>query len=280
MNLARILVLVVALVAGGAAAYLAMNMINRDPEVVQVAAPVAPTIQTEQVLVAARDIPIGTTIEADALRWQTWPQAGIAGTYLQRAQLANGIDDVVGTLARGLIYAGEPITLAKLARADGGFLAAILPAGMLAVATSISVETGAGGFILPNDRVDIIMTRATDGADGATRYITETILHNIRILAIDQAIEEQEGLPVVVGRTATLELTPQQAEILTVAQEIGDRLSLALRSLADANEVFGADADARHLIAGDTRAEGILLIRNGVARRIGITAATPVEAGP
>ena len=115
-------------------------------------------------------------------------------------------------------------------------MSAILPEGKRAVATRIAADTSAGGFILPNDRVDVIMTRQAPNANGesGTQYITETILNNVRVLAIDQTIEEKNGEKVVVGQTATLELTPQQAQILTVAQQMSDRLTLALRSIADA----------------------------------------------
>jgi pilus assembly protein CpaB len=271
MNLARILVLLVALLAGGAAAYLALNLLNREPEIVTVvtpsptaAPPAAPTIPTDDVLVAARDIPIGTTISAADLSWQPWPLTAIAAAYISRSELTNGTADLVGTIARSTLFAGEPITDAKLASTDGAFLAALLPAGMRAVAVTISEDTAAGGFILPNDRVDVIMSRFDPNTD---RFITETILQNIRVLAIDQSVEEQAGAPVVIGRTATLELTAEQSEIITVAQQMSDRLALALRSLADAQEKPGEDAV--HLITGDTRAEGVTVVRNGVATQVG-----------
>jgi pilus assembly protein CpaB len=115
-----------------------------------------------------------------------------------------------------------------------GFMAAILPSGMRAVSTQISPETGAGGFILPNDRVDVIVTRRDpDKTGGGNDQTSETVLTNIRVLAIDQNIEEKGGQKVVVGKTATLELTPGQAETLTLAQHLGS-LSLALRSITDA----------------------------------------------
>lgn len=267
MNLARILVLIVALGAGGAAAFLAMNLINQEPApvetVVQVAEPQPPAIETDEVLVAVRDLTLGTVIEPSDLAWRAWPRSGIAGTYILRSQLSDGLADIAGTIARGTFFAGEPITLAKLARTDGGLLSAMLPAGMRAIALVISTDTSAGGFILPNDRVDIIMTRrAQNFDDGGERFITETILSNIRVLAIDQAIAEQDGRAVVIGRTATLELTPQQAEILTVAQQLSDRLTLSLRSLADANAPVAPDAV--HLINGDERTTGVTIVRNGV----------------
>jgi pilus assembly protein CpaB len=146
-------------------------------------------------------------------------------------------------------------------------MSAILPAGKRAVATKIAADTSAGGFILPNDRVDVIMTRQSGTANnGATpKYETETILNNVRVLAIDQTIEEKNGEKVVVGQTATLELTPQQAQILTVAQQMSERLTLALRSLAD-SQVKPTDAaeDALHLIGGPDKAGIVKVVKNGV----------------
>lgn len=272
MNLARILVLVVALVAGGAAAYLAMTMINQEPEPapapeVAVAEPALPAMATDEILVALRDIPLGNTLDPAELTWREWPRSGVAGNYILRNEYPEAIEELTGALARGTFYAGEPVTQGKLARTDGGLLSAMLPAGMRAVALEISTDTSAGGFILPNDRVDVIMTRQVQDFDGgAARYVTETILGNVRVLAIDQSIAEQNGEAVVIGRTATLELTPMQAEILTVAQQIADRLTLSLRSLADANEAVAPDAV--HLIEGDNRNVGVTVIRNGIPVQI------------
>src|SRR5262249_54017965 len=128
---------------------------------------------------------------------------------------------------------------AKLIRANGaaGYMAAILPSGMRAVSTEISPETGAGGFILPNDRVDVILSRraATDTRNANAQPTSETILTNVKVLAIDQTVEEKGGQRVVVGKTATLELAPRQAESLAQARQQGT-LSLALRSLLDASK--------------------------------------------
>jgi pilus assembly protein CpaB len=140
-------------------------------------------------------------------------------------------------IARAPFIAGEPIREPKLVRADGsGFMAAILPTGMRAVSTEISAETGAGGFILPNDRVDVILTRRDKAAEkGAPDTInSEIILPNIRVLAIDQAPKEKDGQNALVGRTVTLELKPEQAETLARSRQTGT-LSLALRSIADIN---------------------------------------------
>jgi pilus assembly protein CpaB len=270
MNVARVLVLVVALIAGGGAAFLALNVINnQEPAqpVAQAVVPAQPAFETDEVLVATRDIPLGGTIDAASVAWRSWPRSGIAGTYILRSDRPTGIEDVAGTVVRSAFFAGEPITQGKLARTDGGLLSAMLPAGMRAVALQIGADTSAGGFILPNDRVDVIMTRRAENFDnGAERFITETILSNVRVLAIDQTIAEQNGMAVVVGRTATLELTPLQAEILTVAAQMSDRLTLSLRSLADADAPI--TPDAVHLINGDTQNTGVTVVRNGVAVQV------------
>ena len=153
-------------------------------------------------------------------------------------------------------------------------MAAILPKGMRAVSFKISADTGAGGFILPNDRVDVIMTRRADNAQ-ATDYITETILENVRVLAIDQTIEEKDGESVVVGETATLQLSPNQAKILTVAQQMADRLSLALRSLEDSGDEETKGAD--YLLSGSTGNGRVRVIRYGSAQEVVTAPAQPKE---
>jgi pilus assembly protein CpaB len=134
------------------------------------------------------------------------------------------------------ISAGEPVRDSKVvAGKGGGFLAAILPHGMRAVAIDIAPDSDAGGFILPNDHVDVVLTRRDKAAEkltGVEKVVGETILRNVRVLAVDQTIEEKEGQKVVVGKTATIELTPQQVETLAVSKQLGT-LSLTLRSLLD-----------------------------------------------
>jgi pilus assembly protein CpaB len=270
MKIARVAVLGVALGAGVVAAVLAFNLTSRPP------APAAPVKQvrvsdTVQVLVASKDIPMGTTLNDGSLTWQDWPKTGTSDKFMVREGSGSEVTaKVLGSMARASFYQGEPITDAKLISADRGFMSAILPGGKRAVATRISADTSAGGFILPNDRVDVIMTRRNeDNAASSDPYLTETILNNVRVLAIDQTIEEQNGEKVVVGQTATLELTPQQVEILTVAQQLSDRLTLALRSIADST-VTPADsaADAIHLLGGTKRNGAVTIVKNGVAREV------------
>ena len=174
------------------------------------------------------------------MQWQTWPAATASNLFIRRSERPNATTEIVGSIARAPFIAGEPIREQKLVKADGsGFMAAILPTGMRAVSTEISPETGAGGFILPNDRVDVILSRAQKepGPHRLRRDVnSEIILTNIRVLAIDQAPKEKDGQNAVVGKTVTLELKPEQTETLARARQSGT-LSLALRSIADVNIV-------------------------------------------
>src|SRR5579871_6085144 len=257
MNIARIVVLAVALSAGGVAAYLASGTDSKTT------APVAPVAQLEtvEVLVAKADINLGQTLTATDMIWQTWPASTTSNSFIRRKDRPDANTQIAGSIARIPFVAGEPIREAKLVKADGsGFMAAILPSGYRAISTEISAETGAGGFILPNDRVDVILTRRLkDMSNPVNPDIVDAhvILANVRVLAIDQAPKEKEGTNNVVGRTVTLELKPEQTATLASARQAGT-LSLSLRSIADANQVeVSANND-------QNRRVGINVVRYGV----------------
>ena len=251
MNTARIVVLAIAIGAGGVAAYLASGSDDKPAP----AQPVA--LQTVDVLVAKSDIGLGQSVKPDDLQWQTWPAATASSSFISRASKADAIKEITGSIARAPFIAGEPIREQKLVKADGsGFMAAILPAGYRAISTEISPETGAGGFILPNDRVDVILTKRDKSAGGSDLPNAEVILSNIRVLAIDQAPKEKEGSSSLVGRTVTLELKPEQAETLARSRQNGT-LTLALRSIADINA--GDDQQFNR------RGENLNVVRYGVA---------------
>jgi pilus assembly protein CpaB len=256
MNPARIAVLGVAVVAGGIAAYLASGSDEKP------AAPVA-QLPTVDVLVAKNEIGLGQSVKLDDLQWQTWPAATASGTFIKRTDRAEATKEITGMIARAPFIAGEPIREPKLVRADGsGFMAAILPTGMRAISTEISPETGAGGFILPNDRVDVLLTRREKNPDkaGGDLVNSEIILSNVRVLAIDQAPKEKEGQNAVVGKTVTLELKPEQSETLARSRQMGT-LSLALRSIADVNMVEQIDEDGRQR---SRRGESVNVVRFGI----------------
>jgi pilus assembly protein CpaB len=259
MYTARIGVLILALGAGGVAAYLARGSDNTSsppPEpVVQ--------LQTVDVLVAKSDIGLGQSVNPENLQWQTWPAATASNHFIRRNERPEADREVAGSIARAPFLAGEPIREPKLVKANGsGFMAAILPTGMRAISTEISPETGAGGFILPNDRVDVILSKRDKNPDksaSADIVNSEIILANVRVLAIDQAPKEKDGQNVVVGKTVTLELKPEQAETLARARQTGT-LALALRSIADLNAVENR-SDDQALRRGDS----INVVRYGVS---------------
>ena len=249
MNTARIAVLTIAIAAGGVAAYLASGSDSKP------IADDSPKLETVDVLVAKSDIPMGQTVSADDLKWQSWPAASASSNFLRRDQQPNAAESVAGSLARSPFIAGEPIRDQKLVKANGsGYMAAIIPSGTRAISTEISPETGAGGFILPNDRVDVILSKREGGGSQAD-FNASIILSNIRVLAIDQTVEEKNGQKVVVGKTATLELKPDQSEILAQARQQGT-LTLALRSLVDASQVE----------TYEPRRDGVNIVRFGVSR--------------
>jgi pilus assembly protein CpaB len=258
MNIARVFVLIIALSAGGVAAYLARGTEEKSRPAAE---PVA-QLPTVEILVAKSDIGLGQAVKPEDLQWQTWPASATGNNLINRASRAEAIAEFAGSIARSPFIAGEPIREQKLVKANGsGFMAAILPTGMRAISTEISPETGAGGFILPNDRVDVILSKREKNPDskGPDVVQSEIILSNVRVLAIDQAPKEKEGSNSLVGRTATLELKPEQAETLTRARQSGT-LALALRSITDVN----ATAEGQSEDQAKKRSESVNVVRYGV----------------
>ncbi|TCL72009.1 Flp pilus assembly protein CpaB [Rhizobium sp. BK251] len=257
MKPARIAILAVAIVAAGLAGLLAMRLAGRGG----IAPSVKAIVQKEpsvNVLVSSANLPVGTRLSAETMRWAAWPQTGLVKGYVTESDRPDALKELDGAVVRLPLFEGEPIRAEKIADAGGRIMSSLLPAGKRAVATEISVATGAGGFILPNDRVDVIMVREGDSG----KFLTETVLSNVRVLAIDQQIQEKEdGSKAVVGTTATLELTPDQTKVLTVAQQMATRLSLALRSVADAQEQDTTAAD--YLLSGDNGSAIVQVIKSG-----------------
>lgn len=252
MKPARIIILTVAVVAAGLAGMLAMQM--GGGATVQEIVRQAPTVN---VLVSAANLPVGSRLNGESLRWVGWPESGVVQGLITDRERPEAINELTGSVVRFPLFEGEPVRPEKVADSSSRIMSSLLPAGKRAVATDISVATGAGGFVLPNDRVDVIMVRKGD--DGAFR--TEDILSNIRVLAIDQQIQENEdGSKAVVGTTATLELTPDQAKVIAVAQQMASRLTLALRSVADAQEPDTTAPD--YLLTGGDKGQ-VQVIKSG-----------------
>jgi pilus assembly protein CpaB len=242
MKAARLVVLGIAVAAGGIAAILASGHKSAPPP------PQAPVVQLEtvDVLIAKSDLSRGDLIEAHDIGWQTWPKAAANSNFIEKSARPDAISQFTGAIVRVPVAAGQPIYDPMVVFAKGsGFLAAVLPKGMRAVAMVITPESDAGGFILPEDHVDVLLTRHDREAEkttGSEKIVTDTILQNVRVLAVDQAVEEKGGQKVVVGRTVTLELTPEQAETLARAHELGT-LSLSLRSLMDSQSSMPEGGD-------------------------------------
>lgn len=235
----RIIFLVVALAAGGVAAWLTFSM-QGAPAV----ATTALAVSTQDVLVASADILRGQALAKENVHWQAWPVNAVNASYIRRSVRPDAVETLSGAIVRGRMSSGEPVREEMLIPANSGFLSSTLPSGRRAVAVRISAESTAGGFILPNDRVDVISTAVRDGPTvGEKRHVSVTILKNVPVLAIDQNVDDKKkdekakddkNAPkqVFVGKTATLEVDSKQAEILAAGEAAGP-LSLVLRSAAD-----------------------------------------------
>jgi pilus assembly protein CpaB len=238
MDVRKIALLVGALVIAAVTAVMAKNMFTGASAPQAVAGPA--TVQAgPEVLVAARPLPVGTIIEADAFRYQPWPQGLVQDAYFTRGEPHADPQSLVGTVVRTEIAAGQPITQGALVRpGERGFLAAALGPGMRAVTVAVSATSGVAGFVFPGDRVDLVLSQEVEGGgDGPPLHASETIVRNIRVLAVDQRINarDEDGNQVPQRTsTVTFEATPKIAEKIAVAQTIG-QLSLSLRSLADNN---------------------------------------------
>jgi pilus assembly protein CpaB len=229
MNTKRLVVLGIALVAASGAALLARGMMGGGTPKVE--AKVAPAIIMSEVLVANGNLQPGQALTADLVRWEKWPAASVDSSFITHDAVASVSDTVKGTVVRVPLISGEPITNTEIVHADAaGFMAAMLNPGMRAVSITITTDSGAGGFILPNDRVDLILTQKFGG--DVPRVRAHTIFQNIRVLAVDQTFKQDNNTKTVIGKTATLELTPAQAEQVARAEDQGT-LSLSLRPLSD-----------------------------------------------
>lgn len=262
MKPARVIILSVAVVAAGAAGMLAMRMSGPKTVIMQQTEAVMTKEETVNVLVAAANLPVGSRLDENSMHWMAWPASGLVEGFITEANRPQALTELAGVIVRMPLFEGEPIRREKIADSSTRVMSSLLPSGKRAVSTEISVATGAGGFILPNDRVDVIMVRSDKSNSGSGNYLTETVLSNVRVLAIDQQVEEKDdGSKSVIGTTATLELTPDQAKVMTVAQQMADRLSLALRSVADAQEEDTSAAD--YLLSGSSGMPAIQVIKNG-----------------
>lgn len=260
MKPARILLLAVALIAGGLAAFLATRGQGPAPAAVETVTQVREEAKA-QVLVASTNIGVGQRLNQNFVEWQDWPEGALRPEYITASTNPDAIELMAGTVARFEIFPGEPIRRAKLVRSDQGYLSAVLPQGMRAVSIGVTAESGAGGFIVPNDRVDVVQTRRA-----STGSSSQVILANVKVLAIGHRLgevgatsgmdpnEDPQAQIFNSATLATLELDPAQAETIITASS-GGQLSLVLRSVQD----FSQPAD----LSQQRSSQAIRLIRFG-----------------
>lgn len=233
MNTQRLVVLGLALVAAAGAAFIVRSMLGGGTPPVEAKAP--PPIAMSEVLVASTNLTPGQKLLPEQVRWDKWPTTSVDASFITHGAVGSEEEATKGVVVRSPILQGQPITANLIVHADAaGFMAAMLTPGMRAVSIIVSAESGAGGFILPNDRIDVIQTRKINQA-----AISRTVLSNVRVLAVDQTFAQEKDTKTVVGKTATVEVTPEQAETLTSAQGAG-QLSLSLRPLSEDEAMAGS----------------------------------------
>jgi pilus assembly protein CpaB len=278
MRPARIILVVVALVAGGLAALLVMRMGNSPSPQTEVVTQVVQEAKA-QVLVASAPIGVGERLSPEKVQWQDWPEGAVRPEYVTISAMPDAPANLTGAVARFEFFPGEPIREQKLVRADQGYLSAVLASGMRGVSVGVTPPSSAGGFVVPNDHVDVLLTTST-----ASGQHSEVVLSNVRVLAIGKRLGElgasggdetgtnASPTPVTFDNDtiATLELNPGQAETLINASMRG-QLSLALRSVVD----FGKSADAKR---PPSTSQAIRVIRFG--KEQSVMTGSMADAGP
>jgi pilus assembly protein CpaB len=237
MNSKRIVFLLLAVIVAGATAFLARAWLQAERAAIAAqmggARPAAQAKPAVQVLVARNGVRAGQLIKPEDLRWQAWPQGTLPPTYILEGK--RQISDFIGAVARTPLSVGQPIVETDIVMPGSrGFLAAVLKPGLRAVSVPVTATTAVSGFIYAGDRVDVLLTHTLNGPNGQ-HSATETILRNARVIAMDQKVDFAPGDKPDVAKTATLELTAKQTEIVTLTVKMGD-LSLALRSIQDMDE--------------------------------------------
>jgi pilus assembly protein CpaB len=244
MRLRTVLLLFIAIGLAGGTAMLARAWLaaQRAQEIAE-AAPLALPTPAKSVLVARNDIKRGQILKPEDMMWQPWPEGGVDKNYVVLGSKTP--ESFAGWVARNPVSAGEPITESKIiSPSNRGFLAAVLRPGMRAISVPVTITSGISGFIFPGDQVDLMITFQVPNGGGSSGYehkAAETVLHNVRVIAIDQRLESKAG-EAVVAHTATLEVTPKQTEVIALASEIG-KMSLSLRSLVAASGEAAAGGD-------------------------------------
>jgi pilus assembly protein CpaB len=259
----RLIFFLFAILISGGTVFMAQRWLHSRAEVA--AQQTAPVIPKTMVLVAKTDLATGSFLRADSLRWQEWPKEGLADSYIVEGKAKP--EDFAGAVVRSRLTAGEPVTQARVVHpGDRGFLAAVLTPGDRAVTVNVTPSSGMAGFIYPGDRVDLILTTAihSNDKDAQTQHMSETVLTDLRVVGMDQRLtDEKDKKESPIPKTATLEVTPKQAEIVSVISELG-LVSLSLRSLATGDDDTALprisqtlDSEAVHYPRPETQASTI-----------------------
>jgi len=267
----KIIIVLVGAAAAIAAFLLARVALNENASANQQPVIISKEVKIPEVdvLITVRDMGVGETISFNDLAWAPWPEETINPSQITKDARPDAIEEMSGRVVRIPVFEQEPLLPQKTVdRGKTGIMAALLSPGMRAVSLEISVESASGGFILPNDRVDVILTHeievpTVDGTQDVLQSVS--ILENVRVLAIDQGSSVGTGTATDVGSTATLELSPEDSELIVMAERRGN-LSLILRSLTDA--ALAGDvvtSRVREFQAGASEQRRITIIRNGVA---------------
>ena len=278
MDSRKIILLAGALIVAAITAFFARTLMQGSATATASAVPGQPSVVIDgpMVLVATRALPVGTILDATALKFQPWPKELVENAYYIQGKV--DMKSLQGTVVRNAVTAGQPVTQGALVKpGDRGFLAAALGPGMRAVTFPVQTQTSVAGFVFPGDRIDLVLTQqVTGGGDGTSLKVSETFLRNVRVLATDQRTDNLVGedgkTQVRTFGTVTVEATPKIAEQIAVAQTVG-ALSLSLRSIADNPselEEAIASGDVKVPASGDAKAEKAMLVR---------LAAQPVSGG-
>lgn len=277
MSPMRIIILLLALVAAGGAAFLVLQL--SKPQVVTQTVTQAETVVQErevsevQVLTVSRDFIVGETIKSEDLQWSPWPKANLVEGFYVYTVVPASREELNGAVVKTALYKGEPLLPQKVViKGEQGLLSAMMSPDMRAVSIEISAESASGGFVLPNDRVDLILTydqRSQPERGVSERTIANTIIQNVRILAIDQNFAVNvEGEATRLGSTATIEVTPREAELVAMAQRVG-KVTLALRPLD--TFVSGTERKAKtEMLEENAGGSGITIFRNGQPAPAGV----------
>ncbi|UTW59834.1 Flp pilus assembly protein CpaB [Kordiimonas sp. SCSIO 12603] len=252
MSIKKLLLILVAFAGMVLVWFMTRSYLSNAQQQAQQAQVLTAKTPAAQILVAKTDLHVGSTITAENLVWQAWPKSGVNKAYYSKPNAK--IKDLVGTIVRTPMNEGDPITKSALVKKGAsGVLAATLTPGMRAFTVPVTATSGVAGFIVPGDRVDVILTHAVEVTRREKYQVAETIFQNVRVLATDQ--KNQQNDKVKVAKTATLEVTQSMAEKLAIVANVG-KLSLALRSLERGNDGLLADPNTPPIMVTTSQSHG------------------------